>query len=162
MKLIIPAALVLIGLVATGIIKTGNNLVDGLKFQIDPLRSLKDFSISKGMMELPVAVNIINSTETGLLIDSLFASLYKKDGNEWSFIGSTQPNLTNKLIKPRATTPLNFLVKVPLVAAGQEVFAYAMNFLSNNTMPKPKTNYKVEVRIGVEGQTFTQNFEQSV
>src|SRR5690554_6735756 len=118
MPTIIIALLAVAGLVFSGVFKTGSDFIDGLKFQINPLNLP---SISKGNLVFPITVSVLNPSNISMPLDSIFASIYKKDGTEWKYLGSSQPNLTNVMIRANATSKLNFNIQIPLLSAATEL-----------------------------------------
>lgn len=156
MNALILALLAVGGLVLAGTIQTGSDFVDGLKFQVNLLNIP---SISHGKLEFHITASIINPSNVTMPLDSVFASIYKKEGNGWKYLGSSQPDLTDIKIRPHATSKINFNIKVPLLAGATELIDVFKNLLTNKAIAG---TYKVETKIGIEGRTITQNFETTI
>lgn len=172
--LIVLALAAVAGLVFSGVFKTGVDFIDNLEFQFNPLQIP---SVSKGNFEFPVTVSVINPSSITMPLDSVFASLYKKEGTGWKYLGSSQPDLTDVQIKANATSKLNFKIKIPLLSAAAEipgVFNVVKDgitdiFGKNTATDTPsetaqlaKSTYKIEAKIVIEGHQVTQNFETTV
>lgn len=161
MNALILALLAVGGLILTGTVQTGLDFVDSLKVQVG-FRELP--SISNWNVEFPVVVTVINSTDITMPLESVFASIYKKEEGKWKFLGSSQPDMAvNIKAKDDTHIPLNF--KIPFLTAGMEMIK-GIELLKSlikpqNTTYTPRT-YKVEARIGVQGRTITQNFETTI
>lgn len=154
MPTILIALLALAGLVFTGTLKTGSEFIDGLKIQTKPNIP----SISKGNLIFPLTVSVLNPSNISMPLDSVFASIYRKDGEEWKYVGSSQPNLTNVIIAANSETKMNFKIQIPLLDSITEI----INLTSLLNPSAPKSTYKAEIKIGVEGRTVTQNMEMQV
>lgn len=154
MPTIIIALLAVAGLIFSGTLKTGSEFIDGLKFQTKPNLP----SISKGNLIFPLTVSVLNPSNISMPLDSIFASIYRKEGDEWKYIGSSQPDLTNVVIQANSETKMNFKIQIPLLDSVTEI----LNLTSLLNPNAAKNTYKAEVRIGVEGRTVTQNMEMQV
>lgn len=154
MPTLLLVLLAVAGLIFSGTLKTGSDFIDGLKFQTKPNLP----TISKGNLVLPLTVSVLNPSNISMPLDSIFASIYRKEGDEWKYIGSSQPDLTNVIIQPNAETKMNFKIQIPLLDSLTEI----LNLSSLLNPSAPKSTYKAEVKIGVEGRTVTQNMEMQI
>lgn len=141
MKVLWVALLAVAGVIVAGTIKTGTEFIDDLKINV----SLSKFpGISKGNLEFPLLISIINPSNIGIKLDSLFASIYKNDGGVWRHVASSSPGIINIEIKPFATSNFNLTLKATALTAITNISSSLQNMGSNE--------FKVETRVGIHGQ----------
>ncbi len=115
------------------------NTVKGLRVYVNGMQVPR---LESGLVVIPVTVMIDNNSPNLVPIDSLLVTIERfVEPTGWTYIASSQPDLTNIQLKPQATTKLNLAIKSTPLDLIKDIFTTATN------LGKNRYRVKVETRI---------------